>query len=226
MPLMAKAGLKTIVMDGKTVSVADAPLDALILALAAVNPIDEAQQKASEMVQANADIAARLEKAESDLTVANATAGGLRNQVGALTERANTAEGTVSRLTAERQSMDLEMRSLKSENTRITSEFLEINNGLSNFCMDVQCLTDLRDKDGKIIPTTSSATEKLAAANLIKPPERFAAARGALNLAASRIGVVISQLPATNGTEPQNQKPELKGRERFISAQKVANAKQ
>lgn len=203
MPAVNKANLKTVIVDGKAMAVADAPLDSLVLAILAVNPVEESRTQSAELVQANADIARRLEKAEGDLAVANATLGGVRTELAGMTNRAETAEATVTRMTSDAQSIDLEMRSLRSENTRITSECNQERTALSELCLEVSCLTDLKDSKGAILPSTATASDKLIAANLIKPQERKAFAKGAINLAASRIGVNVTALPSTTGAQTQ-----------------------
>lgn len=225
LPQLKAAGVETVTIAGKAVAISEAPLSELAKALAALNPIAENAQGENERVVAMADMANRLEKAEADLTTANATMGGLRVELRDATTRATTAEGTVQRMTAERTEVDLQVRSLQSENARLTGEFSAINNGLSQFCLDVNCLSDLKDAGGKILATTATAAEKLSAANLIKPAERLASAKGAVNTTLAKLGVDTTKVPATNGNETASGKTDpyagLKGLQRVIAIEKA-----
>lgn len=196
-PHLDKAKILTASVGGKPVPISEAsPLDRFN-ALMAVNPVAENKQGDSDLIVTNADLAARLEKAESDLAVANGTIGGLQNKVRDLETRATTAESTVQTMTAERTQKDLEANSLRTENARITREQVAANAALSVKALSLGCLLDLKDAAGNILPSTASAVDKQAAAERVPFTAKLDALGGVCANALQRLGVPSGNAPAT-----------------------------
>jgi hypothetical protein len=217
-PHLDKAKVLTASIDGKSVPISDAPIADRIKSLMAVNPVGEDNQKGADLSITNADIAARLEKAESDLSVANATTGGLHSKIRDLEARATTAESTVQKMTAERGQLDLELHSSRSEYARVGKEQAALNGEISRLCLGANCLTDLRDDKNNLLASTATAADRESAANRVAPADKLKAYAGALNSAVARTQVSLAALPAPGATAIAGAKTEVKGRARFSAA--------
>lgn len=214
-PHLDKAKVLTASIDGKSVPISEAPLLDRFKSLMAVNPVGEDKQKDADLSITNADIAARLEKAESDLSVANATISGLQAKNRDLETRATTAEGTVQKMTAERGQIDLQLQSSQSEYRRVSGEQAALNSEISRICLGASCLSDLRDEKNNLLASSANSAEREAAANRVPPADKLKSYAGVLNAAVARTGVSLAALPAPGATATGSQKPEVKGRARF-----------
>ena len=195
-PHLDKAKVLTASVGGKPVPISDAsPLDRFN-ALMAVNPVAENKQGDADLIVTNADLAARLEKAESDLSVANGTIGGLQVKVRDIETRATTAENTVNTMTAERTQKDLEANSLRTENARITREQVAANAALSVKALSFGALLDLKDTAGNILPSTASAIDRQAAAERVPFTAKLDALGGVCSNALQRLGAPAGTAPA------------------------------
>ncbi len=214
-PHLDKAKVLTASIDGKSVPISEAPLTDRIKSLMAVNPVGDDKQSAADLSITNADIAARLEKAESDLSVANATTGGLQAKIRDLETRATTAESTVQKMTAERAQVDLQLQSSQSEYARVSREQASDNAALSAKALSFGALSDLRDAGGNILPSTASVADKQAAADRIKFTAKLDALGGVCSSALLRLGVPSGHTPAQPPAGSGTQAPTMK-REDFL----------
>ena len=217
-PHLDKAKVLTASIDGKSVPISEAPIADRIKSLMAVNPVGEDKQKDADLSITNADIAARLEKTESDLAVANATTSGLQAKIRDLESRATTAESTVQKMTAERGELDLQLQSSQKEYSRVSGEQATLNAEISALCLGASCLTDLRDDKNNLLASTATSAERLAAANRVKPADKLKAYAGALNAAVGRTQVSLAALPNSGATTTTAAKSEKTGRARFSAA--------
>ena len=187
--VLAKASLKTISREGKAVALDDATaMEKLDAMLAIASPGSE-QTNLNTLTQTNAELAARLEKAESDGKTVNATVAGLNLEKQTLTKRAEDAEGAVQKLTAETAQSGVQLRAANSELVRVTKESQAVNRQISEQCLTYGCIDAalLKDADGKILAADADQDAKLAAADRIPVDQKLAMSQGAVNLSLQRI---------------------------------------
>lgn len=225
-PLLEAANIKTIEVNGKPVAATsdDVPLALKIAAFSGTVKAGAADEQMSQVLANNKILADQTKAAElraATLETSNST---LLAENGALKSRVATLEGNVSTLTAEVQNITNLRDAANARGGQVTSELNALNGKLSRACLAHGAIVDLK-KDGKILPSTASATEREEAANSIPSEQKVDLLCGAVNAAVVRIGAMASQLPSTTGTQTSTA-PELKGRERFIAAAKKGNEKQ
>lgn len=196
-PHIEKAKLLTASIDGKSVPISDAPIADRLKALMAVNPVGEDRQRDTDLTVTNADIAARLETAESNLSVANGTMGGLQKTIRDLEARATTAEITVQKMTAERSQIDLQLKSSQTEYARVCGEQATVNAEISRRALAIGCLSDLRDPATKeLLSSKATGDERQKSAEMVPVADKISAIFGALHSAASNIGVPLGAKPS------------------------------
>ena len=195
-PHLSKANIQTASIEGKAVPISEAPLVHQIKSLMAVNPVGEDKQRDADLIVTNADIAARLEKAESDLSVTNGTVGGLQNKMRELETRATTAESTVQTLTATGTQKDLEANSLRSENARLSRENIAKNTAITVKALEWGAVAALVDANKQPLPANATPAQKQAAAELIPFEAKLEAIGGAVTAALNRANVPAGQIPS------------------------------
>lgn len=193
-PLLTKANISTITVDGKPVAAAEVPLKLKIDALAAVMPTTAGNQAENELMVTNATLAAQIEKVSGELATANATGGKLTLEARDLTTRATNAEASVQTLTAEKGQLDVQLKASNSEFSRVNTSLSAISSKLSKACIGVGCL-QLLGENGGPLPANATEAQKITAADKIPIAEKLEAYQGALNTAISNVGLSVASIP-------------------------------
>lgn len=193
-PALAKAKIVTLEVGGKTIPTSEAPVDVQVAALLAANPVGGGQQEVSNLHVINANQAEQIQNLTNENATLQATVGGLQQDKIALTSRAEAAEATAGKQSAALAQKDIEIKASQDNFTRLHGEQLVFNTELSKACIAVGCL-QLTDANGAAIKQTATEEQKLEAANKIPVSEKLKAYQGALNLAASNLGLSIASLP-------------------------------
>lgn len=225
-PALAKAGISTIAVDGKTVPAADAPLSAQISALLAAQPVVADSQNAAEALASNELISSELTKTKTDLALKITAVESLTRDKTDLTEKLSTANATVQDLTTKNNVLTTERDACSSQFGQASKDLTAQKTELASLAIAAGCL-DLKDGAGKPFAADGAgAALKLSAAMKLSHGDLLKAYRGAVNAAIAQTGgnpiEAISAPPAGHAA-----KPELKGRARFIAAEsaKAAAAK-
>lgn len=191
---LEKANVSQVVNgESKNIPLSQASLPEKISALLAVNPVGANQQQVADLLVTNANIASQIETLQNELSVAEATVGGLQAEKQALTTRAETSERAVDSLTKEKASREFELKAATSENGRQAGDIALFNAELSRVCVRAGCLA--LTKDGKSLPPDATEETKIEAANSIPWKDKLSAYNGAVHSAVSRIGIDPSGVP-------------------------------
>lgn len=193
-PALTKANVLSLKVDGKDIPLSDAPLANRIAAFVAIADKGENDATVNQLTVTNAELAARNEKLSGDLATVQAFLGGAKNDNQALTNRAETAEAAVTKLTADKAQLKLELSAAQSEYQRVLTEQAAFNTELSKACLAIGCL-QLTDTNGIAIKLTAPEEQRLEAANKIPPSEKLKAYQGGLNLAMTKLGLTANSLP-------------------------------
>lgn len=218
-PAIAKAGISTIVVDGKSIPAADAPLSARIAALLAAAPPVANSQQLSDVIVSNDLIAKELEKTKTDLAIAQTSVATLTREKADLESRLSIANKSVETLTAEKA--DLGNRKVAAENqfTANGTEIKSFNTELSRVCLAANVL-DLKNEDGTPLAADATSDQKLEAANRAPWQDKLKAYRGAVNAAIAKTGASPLEIPAMP-PGGKTEKPVVKGRDRMKAAMKI-----
>ena len=195
-PLLDAAGITTIKINGEDVPASKAPLQERINAYAAVAKAGVKDKDDVDLATLNTQITAQLEKSDAALAVAQANVASLTQEKSVLTTNLSVSQANVSRLTAENaQIADLKDNAIKLAG-QMTAERNGLNSEISRQALKFNCLTDLKDKEGKLLPSTASAVEREAAADLIPAKDKLVALGAVCTNALQRLGVPSGQAPA------------------------------
>jgi hypothetical protein len=217
-PALEKAGIKTLLVDGKTVAYADAPLAHRITALIAANPRGADLQEASELLASNDAISKALDKSTTDLAVAQTSVATLTRENAELASNLATSQSSVQSLTAEKADLNNRLQAAVNQFTANEKELKVRDAELSKLCVAAGCL-DLKGEDGQ--PLAADATEeiKLAAASRIAHGDKLKAYRGAVNAAIAKTGALPLEMPVV--PPGSKQKAEPTGRARMLASMKI-----
>lgn len=194
-PALAKAGISTIAVDGKTVPAAEAPLASQITALIGAQPVVADSQSAAEAIASNDLISKELDAAQAQLALKTTAVETLTRSNADLTSRLSTAEATVQDLTVKNGVMKTERDAAVAEYGKVSEQLTAQKTALAQRCLAVGCL-DLIGEDGKPLAKDATDTVKLAAAMKLSHGDLFKAHNGALNAAAAKMGIVFAEIPA------------------------------
>ncbi len=193
------AGIKTATRDGKTIPISEASISEKYTALRSANPPGTNLEERANLLSSNSVIATRCEKAESDLAISQTNVGTLTRENASLKETLSTAQASVTTLTEEKSNQINLRDAAVKENSRLDKELSSFKAGLAQDCIDCGCL-DLKGEDGKALPATATAEQKLAAASKFSTEDLRKAYKGAIHSAASKVGLNLSAIP---GNVPQ-----------------------
>lgn len=195
-PLLEAAKITSIKVNGVDTPAAKAPIGARFKAWADVAKAGATSQDATELAVLNGQITSQLEKVTGELAVAQAAVGTLTQEKNTVTADLGVARAANEKHTADFAQLDSQHKIVVGQLTAKTGEMNAFNARISQRCLDVGCLADLKGADGKILASTASADEKLAAANLIPLNDKLTAYDGAVNAAVAKVtGVPFSQIP-------------------------------
>ena len=214
-PLLATAGITTIKVAGKDVAASDAPLDAKISALAAVNPPGANTQQIADVLVSNDILTRQLSETNDKLVIATASVTSLTLTNSNLTNELTVARASVDTLTAEKAQLNLQLKAATDQFTAKQGELNALNTELSRQCLDYGCL-DLM-ADGKPLGKEATDAQKLAAANLVSPSDKLKAARGAVNAAMAKTGLSFGTVPAAGVPGGAGEKKVLTATERCVA---------
>jgi hypothetical protein len=193
-PDLEKAGITTAMRDGKQIPIADATLAEKIIALRVAQPTGTDLQLRAELLESNATIAARCEKAESDLAIAKTTVATLQREKADLETRLSTKQGAVQTLTSQKAQLEVQLKASSDEFGRVNRDLAAVNATVSEMCVNAGCL-ELKGEDGKALAADATQDEKLKAANAIPIADKLTAYKGAVNAALVRVGIPAGTLP-------------------------------
>ena len=218
-PALAKAGISTIAVDGKTVPVADAPLNLQISALLAAQPAVEGSQSAAQALESNELISAELDKTKTELAIKTTAVESLTRSNADLQAKLTTANATVQDLTVKNGVLDTQRNAAVSQFNTNADQLKNQKMALVQKCLAANCL-DLTGDDGKPLAKDASDETKVAAAMKLSHDDLFKAFNGAVNSAIAKTGVTFAQIPSGQPSST-DKKPEAKGRARFSASAKV-----
>ena len=221
-PLLDAAKITTIEVNGKPLPATsdDVPNALKVAAWAATMKEGAGDQQLSQMAANNTILAGQAQESETRAVTAETKLATVTRENVALTEKLAVQTAAVARLTAENAEVVTLRKAANEEAGRVTKESMAINSEISRAALSFNCLSDLRGADGKLLPSTASAEERQAAAELIPVADKIKAIGGAVNAAVARTGVTLAAIPATGTTAINGQRPkeEVKGRARFNAA--------
>lgn len=215
-PLLVSAKITTIKVDGKDVPAHEAPLPNKIAALGALLATGDKTVDDANLIAANGQLAGQVEKLTNDLTSVQATLAATNQKLTTAEGALAVAQASVTALTAEKANLTNLLEAGNKENARLTGELAETKTALARECLAVGCLS-LAGADNKPLAADAPEAEKLSAAVKLPFTGLLTSFKGAVNAALAKTGVAFGTLP---GQKPagSSEKPELKGRARFIAA--------
>ena len=219
-PALAKAGIQTIAVDGKTVAASEAPLSAQITALIAAQPVVPDSQNAAEALVSNDLISKELDSTKTELALAKTSVDSLTRSNADLQGRLATADASVQSLTVKVGVLTTERDAAVNQFTSNSKELTAQKTALAERCLAAGCL-ELTGEDGKTLAADASHETKLAAAMKLSHGDLFKAYNGAVNAAVAKTGVTFAAIPSGTSTSTADKKPEAKGRDRFNAAVKI-----
>ena len=214
-PALAKAGVLQISVDGQPKPTEDAPLAARLTAFVGLLTAPEGKQREAELLATNAIIAGEADTAKKNLAIATATVSGLQSEKSQLAAKVTSLETAVATMTAEKATMGVQLKAAMDEFARVNGINLGLNSEISRQALKFGCLSDLKDKDGKLIASTASSAEREAAADLISAKDKLTALGGAVTAALQRAGVPAGSSPAQPVAGSESKAPKLTRAEFF-----------
>src|ERR1035437_366600 len=219
-PLLTAAKISTIEVNGKPLPATsdEIPLALKISNLAATYKEGAGDKEISEMTRNNTILADQAKAAEARAVTAETNCATVTRENVKLTDRVAVLDGSVAKLSSENAEVITLRKAANAEAGRLTSESNAVNAEISRQALSFNCLSDLKGADGKLLPSTATAAEKQAAAELIPVADKIKAIGGAVNAAVARTQVSLAALPAPGATAIAGAKTEVKGRARFSAA--------
>ena len=188
---LVAAKINTLVVDGKEVPAADAPLNVKIDAVSALVNSGEKTQDVSELIASNGQIAAQVEDLSGKLSVANATAAAHAQKISSLEGELVTSKSSVQSLTAQLATSDTNLVASNDLNTKLTAKANAVNAEISKHCIAINCLT-LVDAAGKPLAKDATEDQKLASALNVPISEKVTALKGAVTSAIANVGITAA----------------------------------
>lgn len=193
-PILKAANITSISVDGKEVSASDAPLSAKIGALGKLIATGDKTEDSAAAIQANGELAAQLEACEGKLTAATATISAQTQKVNELTGKLAVATDSVTTLNARNTELGTLLKASTDEGIRLTGVVATQKLALAKDCLAWGSV-EFKAADGKPLAKDASDADLAKAAEAMSYADLHAAQRGAINAAASKIGVNIAPLP-------------------------------
>ena len=183
------------------ISSTDIPIEQKIAAFAATVVPGAADAETAGLIATNAQLASQNTALETRIATAEASLTASQVEVGRLQGQVAVLDKSCKELTAENASLRHRAEVSQTETGRVNAEKNRINNRISKSCIKLGCITDFRDKDGNVLPSTAAAVEREAAADLIKPEDKLNLMEGAINIAMNKLSLPAGDLP---GSTTQN----------------------
>lgn len=193
-PALLAAKITTVKVDGKDVPVSDAPPADAFNALLSFNPIGAESQSVDELLKSNNILSARAQKADEDLKLSTDQVSQLTREKIELENKLNVATDSVKSLTAKGNELGTSLEASQTAAKAAIKAGNDTNRLVSKMAIAFACV-ELKGEDGKALSPNASTELKEAAADKIPVAEKLTAISGALNAAASRIGVDFSGIP-------------------------------
>ena len=209
-PALAKSGITTVSVEGKTVPVAEAPLASQIAALLTAQPATDGAQNAAEALVSNELISKELEVNKSELALKTTAVDSLTRDNKELTSKLSNAEATVQDLTVKntvlKQERDACSNQFASANQQLAAQRTE----LAKLCIASGCVETKGDTDDAKL----ESVKEVSHADLLK------SYRGAVNAAIAKTGALPLEIPIAPPGAASKQEP--KGRARMLASIKIA----
>ena len=219
-PALAKAGINSIAVDGKTLSLAEASLSAKISALISAQPPVTDSSSAAEALVSNELISKELEKVNTELAIKTTAVDGLTRDKAELAEKLGKSEAAVTDLTGKLSTCTIERDSAVNQFNATAKQLSAQKVALAERCISANCL-DLNGTDGKPLAKDATHEAKIEAAVKISHEDLFKAYNGAVNAAVAKTGVSFAEIPSGKPAGVGEQKPEVKGRAKFTAALRI-----
>lgn len=201
-PLLESAKITTIDVSGKPVAATseEVPLALKIAAFAGTVKAGAADAQVSQMAANNTILAGEATALKTRAVTAETSNATLVGENETLKARIGVLEKNVQTLTAENAQVLNLQKAANTEAGRVTELSNGLNSELSRVCLAHCVLTDLKDKDGKLLPSTATASEREAAADLIPAADKLKALAGAVSSTLSKLGVSLAAIPGAGST--------------------------
>lgn len=228
--LLAAAEITSIKMNGKDVPASEAPLEDRIKAYGAISKPGAVTADMSELVTTNDNLSAENTRLEAENTRTKAALDGATQKLAQAQTDLQTTKNSLDTQTAQYSELAVRHEAAIRQVGEWTGKYNGLKSEISRRCLAEGCLTDLRNAKGELLPSTASAEEKQAAADLNKPEDNLKSLcdfnKGQVNQAMAKLGVDVSQIPAGGPTQtataPTKQDfSHLKGLERAAAAHKA-----
>lgn len=222
-PLLDAAKITTIEVNGKPLPATsdEVPNAAKIAAYSKTVKSGVGDAQMSAMSDNNTLLATQAKTFETRAVTAETNLATVTRENVSLQTDLQTQKDAVARLTSENAEVVTLRKAANAEAGRVTSESNAVNAEISRQALSFNCLSDLKDSTGKILPSTATAEQRQAAAELIPVADKLKAIGGAVNAAVNRTQVSLSAIPAAGAVPVAGAKQEVTGRARFNAA--VAN---
>jgi len=217
---LSTAKISTINVDGKVLTLAEAPLAAKIAAFAALAKTGDTTQDVSDLIVSNGQIAAQVEDLTGKLATASALNQALSREKTELIGKLETATASVQTLTAKQTELTQLLDASNKEASRVTSEKLAQDAELSQVCVATGCLI-LTDAAGKELAKDAPPEQKLAAAKVVPFADKMKAYRGAVNAAIAKTGSTPLEMPSAPPQGEKAKAPEPTGFDRMKRGTKI-----
>lgn len=211
-PHLEKAGIKSISIDGKSVSLSEAPLSSKISALVAAQPVVAESASAAEALVSNELISKKLEETETALAIKTTAVDGLTRDKAELADKLTKSEAAVADLTSKLSTCTIERDSAVNQYNAVSKLNTAQKSALVARCIAANCL------DFTALSKDATEADKTASAEKLSFDDLFKAYNGAVNAAVAKTGVSFAAIPSISGapaTVTGSQKEELTGRARF-----------
>lgn len=191
--LLQSAKITTITVNGKEVAASDAPLPDRIKALGAVLKLGNSTEAEANLIALNGQLADQNEKLQTEQGKQSAALASVNQQLSEANANLSIERASVTTLTTKNTELDTLLKAANTENARLTGENQKINRLVSEQGIAFGCLDLVQD--GKVLNATHPLDQRLKVADDIPVADKLKAISGALNLAASRIGVNPTDVP-------------------------------
>lgn len=216
-PLLVAAGVTELKIKGEVIPIEKAMVADKISAYAALAKPGAEQQKVADLVVTNDTLAKSARESMDKLTVAESTVQALQRDLAERDQQLATANAAMHSLTDRLAQSGVVEKAATDTIARHSAEIAAFNTELSKRCISHNCL-DLRDANDKPLATDATTEQKLAIAEKIPWRDKLKADDGALNVAMSKLGINVATIPGAPITGTTPAKKELKGRDRFLAA--------
>ena len=215
-PALAKSGITTVSVGGKTVPVAEASLAVQLAALMTAQPAADGAQNAAEALVSNELISKELEANKTDLALKTTAVDSLTRENKDLASKLSEAEATVQDLTVKNTVLKQERDACSNQFSAANKQLTEQRNELAKLCIAANCIEAKGDTEAAKLESIKDISQ----ADLLK------SYRGAVNAAVAKTGVSFEALPTAGASvTPPKAGEGLTGLERAIAVHKSLQTK-